>query len=80
MNPFKVQVARDEDEGVWFVESSNIPGLHAEAKTYEELLEVIVDAAPDLIEANCNFGTVGLVEGFPLLVEQKALARRVAAV
>ncbi len=69
MSPFKVQVARDEDEGVWFVESSSIPGLNAEANTYEELLEVILDAAPDLIEANCDVGTLGLTEGFPLLVE-----------
>ena len=39
-------------EGVWFVQSSDIPGLHAEAATLDELVEVITDLAPELVAAN----------------------------
>ena len=47
-----VNVSHDKQEGVWYVLSSDIPGLHAEAETLDELLTVIADVAPDLIVAN----------------------------
>lgn len=47
-----VNVSHDKQEGVWFVLSSDIPGLHAEAETLDELVAVISDVAPDLIVAN----------------------------
>lgn len=49
---FAVSVAHDADEGVWFVQTSDIPGLHAEAPTLDELVEVIIDLAPELVAAN----------------------------
>jgi Domain of unknown function (DUF1902) len=45
-------VCHDKAQNVWFVLSSNIPGLHAEAETLEGLVAVIADVAPDLIAAN----------------------------
>lgn len=47
-----VNVSHDKQESVWFVLSSDIPGLHAEAETLDELVTVISDVAPDLIAAN----------------------------
>ncbi len=47
-----VNVSHDKQENVWFVLSSDIPGLHAEAETLDELVAVISDVAPDLIAAN----------------------------
>ena len=47
-----VNVSHDKPEGVWYVLSSDIVGLHAEAETLEELVTVIADVAPDLIVAN----------------------------
>lgn len=47
-----VNISHDKSQSVWFVLSSDIPGLHAEAETLEELLAVITDVAPDLIAAN----------------------------
>ncbi len=49
---FTVTVSHDADEGVWFVQSSDIPGLHAEAATIDDLVEDITDLAPELVAAN----------------------------
>jgi predicted RNase H-like HicB family nuclease len=47
-----VKVSHDKQENVWYVLSSDIPGLHAEDETLDELVTVISDVAPDLIAAN----------------------------
>ena len=47
-----VVVNHDKQIGVWYVVSADIPGLHAEAETLDELVSVIVDLAPELIAAN----------------------------
>ncbi len=47
-----VNVSHDKQECVWHVLSSDIPGLHAEAGTLDELVAVIADVALDLIAAN----------------------------
>jgi predicted RNase H-like HicB family nuclease len=47
-----VNVSHDKQESVWYVLSSDIPGLHAEAETLDELVTVIADVAHDLIAAN----------------------------
>ncbi len=47
-----VNVSHDSQECVWYVLSSDIPGLHAEAETLDELVAVISDVAPDLIAAS----------------------------
>jgi hypothetical protein len=49
---FTVTVSHDEAERVWFVQSSDVPGLNAEAPTLDELVQVIADVAPDLIASN----------------------------
>jgi hypothetical protein len=47
-----VTVSHDENDGVWFVRSSNVPRLNAEAPSFDALVEVITDIAPDLVAAN----------------------------
>ncbi|HUE46946.1 MAG TPA: DUF1902 domain-containing protein [Aestuariivirgaceae bacterium] len=49
---FTVTVCHDEDEGVWYVQSSDVPGLNAEAPTLDALVEVVTDLAPELVAAN----------------------------
>lgn len=51
---FTITVSHDENEGVWFVQSSDVPGLNAEAPAVDELIEVIADLTPDLISANLS--------------------------
>lgn len=47
-----VTVSHDEKESVWFVQSSEVPGLNAEAPTLDALVEAISDLAPNLVAAN----------------------------
>ena len=46
-----VKAARDADAGVWFVESSDVPGLNLEGDTLEALAEKLPGAILDLLEA-----------------------------
>src|SRR5258707_5663829 len=73
---FTVTVAHDENEGVWYVESSDIPGLHVEAPTFDALLEVITDAALDLIAANVPKAVFEDGVAIPLRVEHLGNSRR----
>lgn len=43
-----VKAARDPEAGVWYVESSDFPGLNAEAATLEELVEKLPAMIADL--------------------------------
>ena len=40
----------DEDARVWYVESSDIEGLHVEGDTFEAFRSNVADAAADLLE------------------------------
>lgn len=50
----KIQASWDAEARVWYVCESDVPGLHAEAESQEELLEVLKDILPELIEANSH--------------------------
>lgn len=55
---FTVTVCHDTQEGVWFVNTSDVPGLFAEATTLETLIEAISDIAPELVAFNLpHFGS-----------------------
>jgi predicted RNase H-like HicB family nuclease len=45
-----VKAARDEEARVWFVESSDLPGLNIEAETLDGLMDKLPGAIRDLIE------------------------------
>jgi predicted RNase H-like HicB family nuclease len=47
-----VTVAYDDENRIWFVEETDLPGLCVEAATLDALREVIDDVAPDLLETN----------------------------
>ncbi|MFO1376728.1 MAG: DUF1902 domain-containing protein [Steroidobacteraceae bacterium] len=46
-----VKAARDAEAGVWYVESSDMPGLHLEAESLEALADMLPGAILDLLEA-----------------------------
>lgn len=50
MSLIVVKAAFDDDAGVWFVESSDLAGLNAEAASVEELVRKVEVAAADLLE------------------------------
>jgi predicted RNase H-like HicB family nuclease len=47
-----VKAAHDPEAGVWFVQSSDIPGLNAEADTLENLKEKLPNLILDLVSAS----------------------------
>jgi predicted RNase H-like HicB family nuclease len=48
----EVVASYDPEAAVWYVESSNVPGLSAEAATVEQLAEKLPDMIFDLLEEN----------------------------
>ena len=52
LTELKVHLARDEESGRWYIAHSDIPGLRVEADTAGELIRMVQDVAPDLIELN----------------------------
>ncbi len=55
-----VKAAFDADAKVWFVESSDIPGLNLEAASVEELRNLLPDAILDLLEEDDGGGDFDL--------------------
>ena len=44
----------DSENSVWFMESSNVPGLSVESGELKTCFEVIGDVVDELIAANCG--------------------------
>ncbi len=61
----------DEEAGVWFVKTSNIPGLVVEAETLEQFREILCDVAAELIDAADGDGGKGDI---PIHVKAEAVA------
>ena len=76
---FTVTVSHDEAESVWFVQSSDVPGLNAEAPTLDELVAVIANVAPELIASNLPNADLKSDANFALRVEHVVNARRAPA-
>ena len=49
---YTVTAEWDDDAQVWYVVESDIPGLATEAPTQAQLIQHILELAPDLIELN----------------------------
>lgn len=49
---YKIIIRRDAEAGVFFVEESDVVGLNAEASSWDDLVEIIHDLAPDLLRDN----------------------------
>lgn len=47
-----IHLAHDQEADVWYVASSDIPGLFLEAATPQELISRINEAAPEMIALN----------------------------
>jgi hypothetical protein len=48
----KVHLAQDAETGLWFVTSSDVPGLRLEADSVHDLIRKVQDAAPELVDLN----------------------------
>ena len=47
-----VKFTHDADANVWYVLESTVPGLHVEANSFEEMIEILEECVPELLIAN----------------------------
>ncbi len=52
LTELEVHLARDAATGIWFIASSDVPGLRLEAATMHELVRQVEDVAPELVDLN----------------------------
>jgi hypothetical protein len=48
----EVHLAQDAETRLWYVASSDVPGLRLEAESVHELIRKVEDIAPELVELN----------------------------
>ena len=53
-----VKAARDADAGVWYVEHSDVGGLHVEGETFEDFCRNVSNAVSDLLEGDSEVGDI----------------------
>jgi hypothetical protein len=69
-----VHIAYDSEARVWFIESSDLPGLSGEAPTSDALIQRIPEMIVDLVEAN-GFDDGAEVDEVPIEIIASARAR-----
>ncbi len=76
MNTLEIRAAWDDEARVWIATSEDVPGLCAQAETFDELVEIVTDLTPELLAAN----RVTIPAQIPLhiLAERTALIRAAA--
>ncbi len=57
MTTITVKAAWDPEATVWYIEHSNLPGLHIEAGTPLELYDKLPGAIEDLLEGSWRTGS-----------------------
>ena len=50
MNEYIITLFWDDEASVWVAESEDIPGLILESHSFDELIEKVKTAAPELLE------------------------------
>ncbi|MFZ5654150.1 MAG: DUF1902 domain-containing protein [Pseudomonadota bacterium] len=78
-NVIIVKAARDQEAGVWFVESSDVPGLNLEADSLETLAAKLPGAILDLLEAGGGLGDDGYDVPVELIAHASTRVRLTAA-
>lgn len=74
---FTVKVSYDDAARVWFIHETDVPGLHAEAATLDELVTIIEDVTPDLIPDAQDL--LAAPAGVPVCIQHIATAKRARA-
>ena len=73
-----VKAARDAEAGVWYIESSDIPGLNLEGETLESLTDKLPGAILDLLDIT-GAGSDEIDFPIELIAHASTRARREAA-
>jgi len=70
-----VKLVWDDEANVWITDSIDVPGLFLESDSFDELIEKVRAAAPELLLLNCkyegpvylNFEAVRIATGLSLV-------------
>jgi len=54
---YTVHAQWDAESETWWTDGEDLPGLTCQAETFDQLVEVILDLAPDLLHANLAIPT-----------------------
>ena len=58
----KITLVWDSEANVWFTRTQDIPGLCLENESFDDLIEDVRAAAPEMLVLNCNYeGPVHLI-------------------
>ena len=58
----KVKLVWDSESEAWYTETEDIPGLHLNSKSFDDLMEKVCQVAPEIIEHNLDYnGPVNIV-------------------
>ena len=53
-----VKLVWDEEAQVWYTQTDDIPGLALSAPVYDELVAIVRDVAPELLEENIGYNGI----------------------
>ena len=77
MKEHQVFAQWDAEAGVWVATSEDVPGLCAEAASLEELLTIVGELIPELMELNCDIQPDAEFP-FHITAERSGIARAAA--
>jgi len=50
-----VKLVWDDEACVWITDSTDVPGLFLESESFDELIQKVIVAAPELLLLNCKY-------------------------
>ena len=50
-----IKLVWDEEAHVWYTQTDDVPGLALSASLYDELVDIVRDVVPELLEENCGY-------------------------
>ena len=50
-----IKLVWDEEAQVWYTQTADVPGLALSAPVYDDLLVIVKEVVPELLEENCAY-------------------------
>ena len=70
---YEIRICWDDEAGVWYATSEDVPGLVLESGSFDALVERVRHAVPELLELNRNSGTEMLLTFVSTRMERVAI-------
>ena len=50
-----IKLIWDEEARVWYTQTDDVPGLALSAPVYDDLVAIVREVVPELLEENCGY-------------------------